>query len=111
MKLIQFKNSEGQNTYVSSSAIVRFVALAPHTTEIECCDGSKHQIQVNTLALIMRVFKDYDLDVIETAPDVDENEMITRSSSMNKQEKISGTVLDLTILPEDKKTRIKVKSV
>jgi hypothetical protein len=109
MKLIQFKNSEGQNTYVSSNTVVRFVALAPHITEIECCDGRKHEIQVNTLALIMRVFKDHDLDVIETAPDMDENEGITRSSSMNEQEKVPATIVALSV-PEDKKART-VKSV
>jgi hypothetical protein len=110
MKLIQFKNSEGQNTYVSSSNIVRFVALAPHITEIQCCDGRKHEIQVNTVALIMRVFKDHDLDVIETAPDMDENEGIMRSRSMNEEGKMPATIVALTI-PEDKKDRSKVESV
>jgi hypothetical protein len=110
MKLIQFKNSEGQNTYVASNTIVRFVALAPHITEVECSDGRKHQIPVNTLALIMRVFKDHDLDVIETAPDIDENEGITRASSMNEQEKLPVTIVPLSA-PEAKKVRAKVKSV
>ena len=81
MKFLQFKDSNGRDSYVAVNMIIRYIALEPHKTEIVCRNGEKHIIPANTLALLSRICKDNQLDLIETAPDTDSHTPVVEEES------------------------------
>jgi|GEM_PF-3500296 len=108
MKLIQFKDAEGINNYIPVDMIIRLASVAVHTTEVECRNGTRYRIPVNTMALIARIYKEEEPEIIETAPDADGQREIVVASSINAlSEHVSPTILSLPAA--EKKSKAKYK--
>jgi hypothetical protein len=69
MKLIQYKDAQGINVFLYAHTIQSYISVDHHRTEVECTNGAKHVLHVNTQALIARLHKDDKFEIIETAPD------------------------------------------
>jgi len=103
MKIIQFKDEQGNNCYIAADNITSFKSLGPHLTSIDTKYGQRYLIHANTQALMTRIFKDQPLEIIETAADTDGQETVLRSA-MNDHAGAQW-VLPLRTTPADAKKK------